>query len=45
MSRRVDHVFRDVIPRRVVVGIADNDAFNGVFRKNPFNYQNYKMTL
>ena len=45
MSRSVDHVFCDVIPQRVVVGIVDNDAFNGVFRKNPFNFKNYKMTL
>ena len=45
MSGSVDHVFRDVIPQRVVVGIVDNDAFNGAFRKNPFNFRNYKMTL
>ena len=44
MSRRVDYVFRDVIPQNVVVGIVDNDAFNGAFRKNPFNFKNYKMT-
>ena len=41
----MDHVFRDVIPQRVVVGIVDNDAFNRAFRKNPFNFKNYKMTL
>ena len=45
MSRSVDHVFRDVIPQRVVVGIVDNDAFNGAFRKNTFNFKSYKMTL
>ena len=45
MSRSMDHVFRDVIPQRVVVGIVDNDAFNRTFRKNPFNFKNFKMTL
>ena len=30
-------MFRDVIPQSVVVGIVDSDAFNGAFRKNPFN--------
>ena len=45
MSRSLDHVFRDVIPQRVVIGMVDNDAFNDAFRKNPFNFQNYKMTL
>ena len=33
LSRTVDHVFRDVIHQKVVVGIVDNDAFNGAFRK------------
>ena len=45
MSRSVYYVFRDVIPQRVVVRIADNYVFNGAFRKNPFNFQNYEMTL
>ena len=45
MSRSVDHVFHDVNPQRLVVGIVDSDAFNGVFRKNSFNFQNYKMNL
>ena len=38
-------MFCDVIPQIIVVGIVDNDAFNGAFRKNPFSFQNYKMTL
>ena len=42
MSRSVDRVFRDVIPQG---GIVDNYAFDGAFRKNPFNFKNYKMTL
>ena len=45
MSASVDNVFRGVIPQRVVIGIVDNDALNGTFRKNPFSSQNYKMTL
>ena len=45
MSRSVDHIFRDVTPQSVVIGMVGNGAFNGEFRKNPFNFQNYKMTL
>ena len=29
MSRSVDHVFCDVIPQRVVVGLVNNDTFKG----------------
>ena len=32
------------MPARFVVDCVDNDAFNGVFKKNPFNFQNYKIT-
>ena len=45
MSKSVDHVFHDVIPQRTVIGTVDNDAFNGAFRKNPFNFNNNKTTL
>ena len=45
MSRSVDHVFRDVIPQRVVVGIVDSDAFNGAFRKDPFQFQKLQDDL
>ena len=38
MSSSVDHVFRDGILQRVVVGIEENDVCNGAFRKNPFNF-------
>ena len=45
MSRSVDHLLRDVIDQRVVIAMVDNDAFTGEFRKNPFNFQNYNITL
>ena len=44
MSKNLDNVFRGRIPERIVVGIVDNDAFNGAYKKNPFNFQNYKLT-
>ena len=36
--------FTGQLPTRVVVGCVDNDAFNGAYKKNPFNFQNYKIT-
>ena len=38
MSRGVDHLFCDVMAQRIVVGIVDNDAFNGAIQKEPFQY-------
>ena len=39
-----EKIFTGQLPTRVVVGCVENDAFNGVFKKNPFNFQNYKIT-
>ncbi|XP_070571283.1 uncharacterized protein F54H12.2-like [Ptychodera flava] len=32
------------LPKRVVLGLVDNDAFNGSYKKNPFNFKHYGMT-
>ena len=29
---------------RVIIGCVDNDAFNGQYNKNPFNFKNYSVT-
>ena len=44
MSLNKDHIFLGQLPKRVVVGLVDNDAFNGSYDKNPFNFKNYGMT-
>ena len=45
MSRTVDHVFCDIVLQKVIVGILDNDLFNGAFRKNPFQFQKLQDDL
>ena len=44
MSLNKDHIFLGQLPKRIVVGLVDNDAFNGTYTKNPFNFKNYGMT-
>ena len=39
-----ENVFAGQLPTRVVVGMVDNDAFNGVYDKNPFNFKHYDLT-
>ena len=39
-----EKIFTGQLPTLVVVGCVDNYAFNGIFKKNPFNFQNYKFT-
>ena len=38
-----ENVFMGQVPSRVIVGLVDHDAFNGNYKKNPFNFKNYKL--
>jgi hypothetical protein len=38
-----ENLFQGQIPSRVIVGIVDNEAYNGSYAKNPFNFKNYKI--
>lgn len=38
-----ENVFQGQLPTRLVLGMVDNDAFNGVYNKNPFNFQHYNL--
>ena len=38
------NVFSGQIPSRVVIAMVDNDAFNGSYLKNPFNFKHYNLT-
>ena len=39
-----ENVFLGQVPSRLVLGIVDNDAFNGTNAKNPFNFKHYRLT-
>jgi hypothetical protein len=38
-----ENLFLGQLPKRVVIGCVDNDAYNGSFNKNPFNFKNYDI--
>ena len=38
-----ENLFLGQIPRRVVIGMVDNTAFNGDFHKNPYNFKHYGL--
>lgn len=43
LSFTQDHVFLGQLPSRIVIGCVTNDAFNGRYGKNPFNFQHFDM--
>jgi hypothetical protein len=43
-SKTIDNLFgMPVMPKRVTIFMIDNDAFDGNYQLNPFNFQHYQM--
>ena len=43
MSFSKDNLFLGQLPHRLVLGFVDNDAYNGVYNKNPYNFKNMNV--
>ena len=43
MTYAQENLFSGQIPSRLVIGCVDNDAFNGLYAKNPYNFKNYDL--
>jgi hypothetical protein len=39
-----ENLFTGQLPTRLVIGCVDNDAYNGGYDKNPFNFKHYSLT-
>ena len=39
-----ENLFSGQMPTRLVIGCVDNDAYNGSYTKNPFNFKHYDLT-
>ena len=39
-----EKVFSGQLPSRLVIGLVENSSYNGHKQKNPFNFQNFKLT-
>ena len=39
-----DYPFTKENPKLLMIGMVDNDAFNGKFDKNPFNFQHFTIS-
>ena len=39
-----DNLFLSQLPKRIIVGLVDSDAYNGHFNKNPFNFKHMNLS-
>ena len=40
-----ENLFWGQLPKRAVIGFVDNDAYNGVIGKNPFNFKHHNINF
>ena len=40
-----DQLFTNRVPVRVIVGLLHNSAFNGHYRRSPFAFEKFRLTL
>ena len=45
LSITKENLFLGQLPTRIVVGLLDNDAYNGVVSKSPFNFQHHHVNF
>src|SRR4030088_1667991 len=38
-----NNIFTDEVPRRVIIGFVDHDAYNGNVKKSPFDFKNFNI--
>ena len=44
MDDNHEKLFTGQLPSRLIIGYVDNDAFNGNYIKNPFNFKHYALS-
>lgn len=40
-----DNIFTGQMPKRIIIGCVDNDAFNGDYKKSPFEFKHYNINF
>ena len=43
-SFQKDNIFNGLVPKSFVFGLVESVAFNGGFKKNPYNFQHFNMS-
>ncbi len=45
LSHNKESIFRGKIPKLIIVGMVSNAAFNGSYATNPFNFEDFNLSL
>ena len=42
---RKDNIFNGLVPKSFVFGLVESTAFNGAYKKNPYNFQHFDVSF
>jgi hypothetical protein len=42
-SKTIDNLYMGQIPKRCIIGMVKNTAFNGTYKTNPFNFEHFNL--
>lgn len=45
LGKTLDNVYLGQLPKRIVVGLVSNNAYNGSFEHNPFNFSHFNVNF
>lgn len=45
MGKTIDNVYLGQLPKRIIIGLVNNKAFNGSLRHNPYNFHHYNVNF
>ena len=43
ISERFENIIKGPLPKRIVLGMVESQAYNGALDKNPFNFQHFYL--
>lgn len=43
ISDKFENVIKGILPRRIIIGMVESEAYNGSLRKNPFSFKHFNL--
>jgi hypothetical protein len=45
ISKTIDNIYMGQLPKRCIIGLVKNSAFNGNYKNNPFNFEHFNLNF
>jgi hypothetical protein len=45
LNKTIDNIYIGLLPKRIIIGMVRNTAFNGSYRTNPYNFEHFNLNF